>query len=459
MKKIFNKGVVALGMLTILASCKKEGTLNANLDAIDQNIITNKNATDLWLDQNFLNPYNIETKYRFDRFELPSGKNITPPLVGQVIPAMEMVRDVWIRPFEAAGGSDFIKRISPKQFVLAGSAEYNSNGSITLGTAEGGRKIVLYVINSFDKTNLASVKQMIQVIQHEYTHILNQTVDFSPEYQTVSRGGYEANWTQRPLSEAYSLGFITQYARVSPGEDFAEQSSNMLMMGGVQYNGIVASVPADAQIKLKKKEQFVVDYFKTAFNIDFYKLQKEVQLALFKVSAPVLSRMIGLGVGYTTLTSNPSTDPSQSAEFLGLWNAAKTSMTAGGFVLKDFKMTFRASNLMTLRYTFTNAAGTTTYSADADYTLALNTTTGVTTFTLNATQPTATVPAVDPVPYSNMGVINARMAGVNSYFTSGSFRVNWINQIIPGEIGFVGSLGAFYKTTNANSYFYGTMGH
>jgi len=451
MKMTFKYGFVALTVLTILASCKKEGKLNANLDAIDQNIITNKNSTDIWLDQNFLNPYNIETKYRFDRFELPSGKNITPPAVEQVIPAMEMVRDVWIKPFEAAGGTDFIKKISPKQFVLAGSAEYNSNGTITLGTAEGGRKIVLYVINSFDKTSLASVKQMIQVIQHEYTHILNQTVDFSPEYQTVSRGGYEANWTQRSLTEAYSLGFITQYARVSPVEDFAEQSSNMLMMGRVQYNAIVATLPADAQVKLKKKEQYVVDYFKTAFNIDFYQLQGEVQLALFKISAPVLSRMIGVGIGYTTLSSNPTTDPNQSAEFLGLWNAARTSMAAGGFVLSNYMLTFKTANSMTLRYTFTNASGTTTYSADADYTMALNATTGVTTFTLLANQPTGTV-------YANMGVINARMAGVNRYFSTGSFRANWINQIIPGNIGFVGSLGAFYKTTNANSYFYGTMG-
>lgn len=451
MKKILKNGFVALTMLTVLASCKKEETLNANLDAIDQNIITNKNSTDIWLDQNFLNPYNIETKYRFDRFELPSGKNITPPVVEQVIPAMEMVRDVWIRPFEAAGGADFIKKISPKQFVLAGSAEYNSNGTITLGTAEGGRKIVLYVINSFDKTSLAAVKQMIQVIQHEYTHILNQTVDFSTEYQTVSRGGYEANWTQRSLAEAYSLGFITQYARVSPAEDFAEQSSNMLMMGRVQYNAIVATLPADAQVKLKKKEQYVVDYFKTAFNIDFYQLQGEVQKALFKISPPVLHRMIGVGIGYTTLTSNPTTDPNQSAEFLALWNAARTSMAAGGFVLSNYMLTFKTATSMTLRYTFTNASGTTTYSADADYTMALNTNTGVTTFTLLATQPTGTI-------YANMGVINARMAGVNSYFSTGSFRANWINQIIPGNIGFVGSLGAFYKTTNANSYFYGTMG-
>lgn len=452
MNKIFKKGIVALAVITFLASCKKEGTLNANLDIIDQNIIKNKNATDIWLDQNFLNPYNIETKYRYDRFELALSKNITPPLIEQVIPAMETVRDVWIKPFEAAGGADFIKRISPKQFVLAGSAEYNSNGTITLGTAEGGRKIVLYVLNDFDKTSLPSVTRMIQVIQHEYTHILNQTVDITPEYQTVSRGGYEANWTQRPLTEAYSLGFITQYARVSPLEDFAEQSSNMLMMGRVKYNGIVASLPADAQVKLKKKEQYVVDYFKTAFNIDFYQLQAEVQKALFNISAPVLHRMIGPGIGYTTLTTNPSAEPNQSAEFLAAWNTAKTAVAAiggAGRQLNNMQLIFGANNLLTVRYNYTNSAGS-ALQADADYTMAVNATTGVATITLNATQPTTTT-------YGNMNTLRPGVAAINTYLTSGTFRINWINQIIPGQIGFVGSLGAFYKTANANSYIYGVM--
>lgn len=452
MNKIFKKGIVALAVITFLASCKKEGTLNANLDIIDQNIIKNKNATDIWLDQNFLNPYNIETKYRYDRFELALSKNITPPLIEQVIPAMETVRDVWIKPFEAAGGADFIKRISPKQFVLAGSAEYNSNGTITLGTAEGGRKIVLYVLNDFDKTSLPSVTRMIQVIQHEYTHILNQTVDITPEYQTVSRGGYEANWTQRPLTEAYSLGFITQYARVSPLEDFAEQSSNMLMMGRVKYNGIVASLPADAQVKLKKKEQYVVDYFKTAFNIDFYQLQAEVQKALFNISAPVLHRMIGPGIGYTTLTTNPSAEPNQSAEFLAAWNTAKTAVAAiggAGRQLNNMQLIFGANNLLTVRYNYTNSAGS-ALQADADYTMAVNATTGVATITLNATQPTTTT-------YGNMNTLRPGVAAINTYLTSGTFRINWINQIIPGQIGFIGSLGAFYKTANANSYIYGVM--
>lgn len=450
MNKIYKNGLLSLIAVAMLASCKKEGALNANLDIIDKNVIS-KTSTDDWLDQNYLNPYNIDVKYRFDRFELALGRNITPPLEEQVIPAMETVRDVWIKPFETVGGATFIKKISPKQFVLAGSASYNDDGTITLGTAEAGRKIVLYVINSFDKTNLASVKQMIQVIQHEYTHILNQTVDYQTDYQTISRGGYVANWPLESLASARAAGFITQYARAAPVEDFAEMSSNMLMMGRVVYDAQVIAAPADGQVKLKKKEQYVVDYFKSSFNIDFYSLQTEVQNALNKISAPVLSSLIGPGVGYTTLYSKPSTDPKQSAEFLSTWNtSAATLRTAQGYVLNDIKLTFKAGNIVTLGYTFSTTNGASTYTGEADYTMTVAAG-GIATFTLVATQPTT-------VTYSNMGVINTSVTAVNNYFKTSKFKIDWINQLIPGPIGVKGSLGAFYKQTNANSYFYGTLG-
>jgi len=445
MKNIFKTSVFITITLITLASCKKEEQLNANLDVIDKNIIT-KTSVDNWLDENFLNPYNIETKFRFDRYELDLGKNITPPIEDQVIPAMEMVRDVWIRPFEAVGGSTFIKRISPKQFILAGSAEFNVDGTITLGTAEGGRKIVLYVINDFDKTNLASVKQMIQVIQHEYTHILNQTVDYQTDYQTISRGGYAANWTQETLASGRALGFITQYARSAPGEDFAEMSSNMLMLGRVVSNSIINNAPGEGSVRLKKKEQMVVDYFKSAFNIDFYALQTEVQNALNKISAPVLSRMIGPNIGYTSLYAAPATIATQSAEFRGLWAQAANSMRLNGFTLRDFRMTFKANSVMTLTYSF--SAGTTVYTADADYyyeiapdgTLAL----------YLDDQPAG-------VAYENMDFINELMVPVNSYFQDNQFKPDWFDKT-PGKIGIPGSLGGFYKSTDATSYFYGTLG-
>lgn len=448
MKNIFNTGVFTLFVLMTLASCKKEGKLDANLNIIDKNIIA-KTTTDEWLDKNYLNPYNIETKYRFDRFELTSGKNITPPDELQIIPMMETVRDVWIKPFETIGGVDFIKRISPKQFVLAGSASYNQDGSITLGTAEGGRKIVLYVVNTFDKTNLASVKQAIQVIQHEYTHILNQTVDYQTDFQTISRGGYMGNWTLGTLAQARALGFITAYARAAPEEDYAEMSSNMLMMGRVGYNAAVSTAPADAQVKLKKKEQYVVDYFKSGFNIDFYALQTEVQNALYKISPPVLAKLIGPGIGYTRMYSNPLKDANQSPEFLSLWKAAVNNMTAGfDLGLLDVTLTFKSATTMTLRYSFTQDSDV--LFADADYTMAIDAA-NVVTLKLAAVQPTT-------ANYANMNALNPAFAPVNNYFKNNKFKIDWINKIIPGNIGGLGSLGAFYKQTDEKSYFYGAMG-
>jgi substrate import-associated zinc metallohydrolase lipoprotein len=450
MKKIYKNGLVALIAVAMLASCKKEGTLNANLDILDKNVIE-KTAVDDWLDQNYLNPYNIEVKYKFDRYELDLGKNITPPLEEQVIPAMETVRDVWIKPFETIGGATFIKRISPKQFVLAGSASYNEDGTITLGTAEGGRKIVLYVINSFDPENLNSVKQMIQVIQHEYTHILNQTVDYQPDYQTISRGGYVANWTQETLTDARAAGFITQYARSAPGEDFAEMSSNMLMMGRVVFDAQVLIAPADGQAKLRKKEQYVVDYFKSAFNIDFYALQTEVQKALSQISTPRLVNLLGPGAGYTSLYSRPGVEPNQSADFLATWNAANTRLrTTQGYGLNDLRLNFKGGNILTATYTFSTISGViNTYTAEMDYAMTIFSD-GTVGLTPVVTQPTT-------VTYSNMGVIRNSIATLNTWFT-GRFRLDWVNPLTPGQIAVKGSLAAFYKQDNPNSYFYGTLG-
>ena len=186
MKNIFNTGVFTLFVLMTLASCKKEDKLNANLNIIDKNII-DKTDVDIWLDNNYLKPYNIETKFRFDRFELDNGRNITPPNELQVIPMMETVRDVWIKPFEKSEVQILLKDLS-QAFVLAGSAAYNQDGSITLGTAEGGRKIVLYVVNTFDKTNLVSVKQRSRYTTRVHAY-LNQTVDYQTDFQRYRKVG------------------------------------------------------------------------------------------------------------------------------------------------------------------------------------------------------------------------------------------------------------------------------
>lgn len=238
-----------------------------------------KGPVDNWLDDNYVKPYNIEVKYRFDRYELALNKVLTPPREDKVIPVMETIKKTWIQPFEQEGGANFIKKLAPRQFVLVGSAQYNSDGTITLGTAEAGRKVVLYVINDFDKKNKKEVKQMLHTIHHEYGHILHQTIMYPEEYKRVTTN-YTANWYDYSLADARSRGFITEYARNNPDDDFVEMISIMLIEGRTGFNAIVNSAPGSAQTSLRRKEELVVQYFKEAWSIDFYNLQTRAQAAI-----------------------------------------------------------------------------------------------------------------------------------------------------------------------------------
>ncbi|PUZ30139.1 substrate import-associated zinc metallohydrolase lipoprotein [Chitinophaga costaii] len=448
MKKIYVINLLVL--LLVLGACKKDEQLNANLDAIDRNQSA-KTELDDWLDANYVVPYNIEVKYRWDAFELSLSKDMTPPLESQVIPAMQTVKDVWIKPYEVVGGANFMKLNAPKQFVLVGSPEFNGDGTITLGTAEGGRKIVLYVINDFDKTNTQKVKQMIQVIQHEFTHILNQKVAFDPAFKLVTKADYTANWNIPSLAEARSLGFITQYSRSNPIEDFAEMVANMLMMGSYEYNNIVNALPADPQTKLRKKEQLVVEYFKNAWNIDFYQLQVSVSAAIQATAPVILTHSIGPNNVYTTFAASPTTDAPQSADYLAKWTTAKTALSDMGFVLTKYDMTFKANNRMTLRYYFTNGAGTTTYYGDTDY-------------LLNFTDQDAGLLTLDPISpqpsgttYSNMNFIKNAMTASDAYIQGTAFHLDWGPGLPDGAKGAKGATGAFYKVGDNSSYLLGTL--
>lgn len=446
MKKIFYRSVLVFAIIA-MASCKKEGTLNANLDAIDRNNPANT-AVDTWLNDNYVVPYNIEVKYRWDAFELNLSKDLTPPKEEMVIPAMETVRDIWIKPYEKVGGADFMKINSPKQFVLVGSPEFNGDGTITLGTADGGRKIVLYVINNFSKSNRNGIKGMANLMYHEFTHILNQKLAFQPAFALVTKADYTANWNIPSLEEARSLGFITQYSRSNPIEDFAEMVCNMIVMGKPLFDATVDGLPEDPRTKLRKKEQLVVEYFKTAWNIDFYELQSTVQDAFDQLAPIVLKNSIGPDNLYSTFTAKPSEEP-QSADFLAKWNTAKTAMNAVGFKLTQYSFTYLAGNVVTLRYTFTNSAGTTTYFGDADYKYTIDDA-GVTKFTLVNPQPAGTT-------YSNMGVIKPYMTAVDSYIQGNTFQIDWAPGIDNSTKGLPGARGAFFKVGDPSSYLTGAL--
>ncbi len=283
-------------LLGFMASCKKSDSLGdiSNIPGLGGDTSSNT-AIDQWIYDSLTLKYNVTAKYRWDQFELELNKTLTPPMESKIIPVLSAVKQVWINTYVAEAGETFMKTLIPKFFVLVGSASWNTDGTITLGTAEGGRKVVLYVLNNFRTKSMVgyqpsdsfNIKQMFHTIEHEFGHILHQTVYYPVSFKTISVGFYTANWNNVTDANANRDGFVSAYAMSAPDEDFVEMIGIMLTEGRNGFNNIVNSIPAgtsadgvtqaDAQSRLRQKEATVVGYFKDTWNIDFYSLQTRVR--------------------------------------------------------------------------------------------------------------------------------------------------------------------------------------
>jgi len=76
---------------------------------------------------------------------------------------------------------------------------------------------------------------------------------------------------------------ITSYAKASEKEDFAETVTFLLVHGQDAYNNIKESNSSVAHI-FETKQKIIEDYYRSAFNMDFKKLQTEVQNAIKKLT-------------------------------------------------------------------------------------------------------------------------------------------------------------------------------
>lgn len=263
-----------------LASCKKTDIIS------DTPIVGLGGDTwvpgplDAYIKTNFTDLLNIQVKYKWDPYETKYDKNLAPVDESKVIPVLDAVKKIWITPYTKIAGIDFLRQFSPKQFVLIGSAEYNSDGTITLGEAEGGKRISLLVLNSFEKTNRAEVIRMLHTIHHEFGHILHQNILYPREFKRLNPEWYTATWYNTTNAVANTQGLVTNYAKVGADDDWVETIAFLLVEGQTAFNAIVAANPGTPATILRTKESMVVDYFRTAYGLDFRALQAEVQAGI-----------------------------------------------------------------------------------------------------------------------------------------------------------------------------------
>jgi substrate import-associated zinc metallohydrolase lipoprotein len=407
-------------LTAFFASCNKEDKLNIVTPVGLGGDSFEKTALDQWLLDSLTVPYNIAVKYRWDPWELNLDKTLTPPDESKIIPAMSAIKRVWIDPYNAETGSDvFIKKYSPKQFKLVGSVEYNFNGTVLLGQAEGGNNIAFFDINqNFDKNAASSIMRMIHTSHHEFAHILHQNVIYPSDFKGVSSRagftGYTATWFNVTDEEALNNGYITPYSMASSDEDFVEMVSVMLTLGKTRYEELVNSVDDPVQAVFRTKEQYVANYFREVWDIDFYSLQTRVYNALNAlVPPPTIEESYGVDKVFTTASidfNNLVLLPQRASFSLMMQDAADevAAIPQFGLTLDSIALLLPEPGNMTLRMYIDQ--GGQTFFADFKYTYTL--TAGVYDYTYVEAN-------------GNGQTIQSAVQPVLDYFSNNQFTVSW----------------------------------
>ena len=226
-------------------------------------------------------PYNIQFNYKYIDKESDNTYNLIPAEYDKCVAMAKLTKYLWIDSYNELLGETFIKTYCPRMIQLIGSIAYNSQGSVVLGTAEGGLKITLYNVNELDVNN-PNIDFLntwfFKTMHHEFAHILHQTKNYSTDFNLISTDYQGPSWLNLESDEvANTMGFVTRYASFSPDEDFVEIISNYITHDAGYWQNVLNNGGALGRIKLEKKFDIVRKYLKDSWSIDIDKLRDIVQ--------------------------------------------------------------------------------------------------------------------------------------------------------------------------------------
>ena len=271
------KYFAVLAGVMLLASCS-EKPLDSQSQIFDS--IVEKNEFDLWIEDNYIAPYNIELKYRMERNESDRNYYLVPAEYSKSIQMAKLMLYLCLEPYDIITGSkEFIRSYYPKMLHLIGSPAYKNNGNIVLGTAEGGLKITMYMVNSLNLNPEFLNHYYFKTMHHEFGHILNQTKPYSTDFDMISGSEYVTDsWSSvyTEDADAQKDGFISPYAASQPGEDFVELLSIYVTNPSSYWDDVIRNAGPGAD-KIKAKFDIVYNYMMNSWNIDLNELRDIIQ--------------------------------------------------------------------------------------------------------------------------------------------------------------------------------------
>lgn len=265
--------------LALCASCSSDELSSESVITADKVDYT---PFDYWLQRNYVAPYNIAFKYRYEDNESDMNYYTIPARYDMAIKLAHLVKFLCIEAYDEVGGIEFTRSYFPKMLFTIGEWEYKNNGTYILGTAEGGRKILLSGVNylgQYLKNPEALNEYYLRTIHHEFTHILNQTVNYTADFQLITGTAYVADkWSESPFDTGYlQRGFITPYAQHSHTEDYAEMLSVYVCNSEAQWNAWMQEAGSEGERLITAKLELVKSYMLNSFHIDLDELRNTIQ--------------------------------------------------------------------------------------------------------------------------------------------------------------------------------------
>lgn len=232
---------------------------------------------DRWLYENYTSPYNIDFIWRMNDMENDNTYDLVPARYADALKIAKICKHLWCDAYDELMGQEFLRRYAPRVLYLVGTVGYEE-GSIKLGTAEGGLKITLYATNWIDVTNVDFMNEYyFKTMHHEFAHILHQTKDYPQEFNLITASDYTPNgWINRTDEEANKLGFVTSYGSSEPQEDFVETIANYVVKSDEAWNAILTTAGDKASI-IRQKLEICRQYLKNSWSLDLDKLHEIVQ--------------------------------------------------------------------------------------------------------------------------------------------------------------------------------------
>lgn len=241
-----------------------------------------RDGFDTWLYLNYTYPYNIQFNYKYVDKETDNTYNLVPANRDKAIAMAKLVKYLWVDSYVELMGDNglFFKTYCPKIIQLVGSKAYNEQGSVVLGTAEGGMKITFYNVNELTPNNLSISflnEWFFETMHHEFAHILHQTKNYSTDFKQISTDYQGPSWLNMTDKEARQRGYVTAYSSYAPDEDFVEIIANYVTHDEAWWNDVLEQAGDEGKDKIDRKFKIVKDYMQESWSIDLDKLREIVQ--------------------------------------------------------------------------------------------------------------------------------------------------------------------------------------